>query len=684
MQGNYANEPMLEMYLFETNQQIEGLEKILLETEKIGGFEEGSIDEIFRAMHTIKGSSAMMMYEGIATLSHAIENLFSFFRDGKCEQIEHSKVIDLILESVDFVKAELFKIEKGNQADGDASDIVKRTEEMLSLLKKENGDVKDLNSPTNKEVERKRFYVGYASNDSTNIHHFKAKILFEDGCEMENIRAFGLLHNLKSIANVVSQIPKDIINNVDAAEYIQRNGFEIFFKTEIDYQDVKSTLMQTVFLKNLELEEIHDANEFITSAGVYDNEGPLEEAIKIPEKVKSKTNEEKAFNSTSHTGMISVNIQKLDMLLDLVGELVISGMMVMQNPDVKGAKFAAFRKAATQHGKIINELQDISMSLRMVPVSATFSKMSRIVRDVSKKLCKSIDLELTGEETEIDKNIIERISDPLMHLVRNAADHGIEDKIERIASGKQEVARIVLEAKNVGSEVWIIVRDDGKGLDKDRIYRKAFEKNLVSKALSEMSDSEVYSMIFKPGFSTKETVTEFSGRGVGLDVVMKNIQDIGGSVSVDSKKGLGSSFTIKIPLTLAIIGGMTVKVGATKYTIPTTGIRECFRPKQKDIVNDPAGNEMIMIRGVCFPIVRMHQIFAVETRVTEFSQGIFIIVESEKNKYCIFADELIGEQQVVVKALPQYIDKGIRGIAACTLLSDGSISLIVDLESLLV
>jgi len=380
--------------------------------------------------------------------------------------------------------------------------------------------------------------------------------------------------------------------------------------------------------------------------------------------------------------MISVNVNKLDVLMDLVGELVISGQMITQNPDVVKANFGGFKKQAKIHKKLINELQDITMSLRMVPLSSTFNKMKRIIRDISKKLNKSVKPVIIGEETEIDKNIVEKISDPLMHIVRNAVDHGIEDKDERIKAGKNEVATVSLEAKNVGGEVWIIIKDDGRGIDQEKIYEKALKKGLITKDLKDMSNSELYSLMFKPGFSTSEIITEFSGRGVGLDVVQRKIEAIGGSTVINSIPGEGSSFIIKIPLTLAIIGGIIIKVGNNKYAIPTMSVRESFRANMKDVIKDNNSNEMIMVRGECYPIVRIHKMFDVITQVTEFSKGITIMVENEHSKYCIFADELLEEQQVVVKPLPNYITSSIKGVSGCTLLRDGSISLIIDLESL--
>ncbi|HYH03728.1 MAG TPA: chemotaxis protein CheW, partial [Bacillota bacterium] len=270
---------------------------------------------------------------------------------------------------------------------------------------------------------------------------------------------------------------------------------------------------------------------------------------------------------------------------------------------------------------------------------------------------------------------------PLMHLIRNAVDHGIEPATERLAKGKSGTGIIKLEARNAGGDVLITVKDDGRGLNREKILEKALRQGLTKKTEQELTDKEIYSFILLPGFSTKEQVTEYSGRGVGMDVVSKGLEKLGGKVLIDSVLGEGTTITLKIPLTLAIIDGMTIKVGDSLYTVPTTSIRESFRMKEEELITDPEGNEMIMIRGKCYPIVRLHQKFEVATTVTELTEGITMMVENNENAFCLFADELLGEQQVVVKALPNYIRK-VKGIAGCTLLGNGEISLILDVAGL--
>jgi two-component system chemotaxis sensor kinase CheA len=326
------------------------------------------------------------------------------------------------------------------------------------------------------------------------------------------------------------------------------------------------------------------------------------------------------------------------------------------------------------------------MSVRMIPVSSTFHKMHRIVRDLSRKLGKEVDLTILGEETEVDKNIIDNLSDPLMHIIRNSMDHGLEaSRQERMSVGKQPVGRITLEARNSGSDVIISCADDGRGLDRDRIFLKARKQGLVTKPEYEYTDKEIYNFIMLPGFSTNEQVTEVSGRGVGMDVVKKNIEKIGGNVLLDSTPGQGMTVTIRIPLTLAILAGIEIQVGKNFYIVPTLNIRESFKPSGQDIIIDPDGREMILFRGECFPIVRLHRLFGVENALESFGEGIMIMVEDERRMVGLFADDLVGEQQIVVKPIPPFITKRIgkiRGVSGCTILGNGNISLIIDVKSL--
>ena len=665
---------MLDMFIFETVQLIEQLEQSIIGSERSNGYTEDSINEIFRIMHTIKGSSAMMLYENISSTAHTIEDLFYFLREKKPENIDFLKLTDIVLRGVDFIKNEVNKIMCKKKADGDTSELIKLINNYLSDLKAKNltGDVRKQKELSDNDSKFGKYYANEIALDSSKKNNYKAVIYYEEGCEMENIRAFEAINTLKEIVEQIHFIPEDIIDNDDCIEIIRNKGFTIFFRTDRSYEDMyKYFSDNVVFLKDLQLFELKsdECQQLVIDKKVSQRE---------------EKQEETQF-AVAHQSIISVNINKLDKLMDLVGELVISEAMVLQNQDLKGLSLDNFQKAARQLQKITGELQDTVMSTRMVSLSTTFQKMHRIVRDMSKKLEKEVRLEIIGEETEVDKNIIDHISDPLMHLIRNSIDHGIESSEQRKSKMKPEFGTITLEAKSAGGDVSIIVRDDGKGLSKEKILARARNNGLIKRPERELTDKEIYSYILLAGFSTKDNVTEFSGRGVGMDVVTKNIDAIGGIVSVNSIEEEGTTIILKMPLTLAIINSMTIKTGRSIYSVPIISIRESFKAKEEDIIIDPEGNEMIMVRGQCYPVLRLHELYKIKTEVVKISDGIIIMVENEEDTICIFADQLIGEQEVVVKALPSYIRnlKKVRGISGCTLLGDGSISLILDVADLI-
>lgn len=691
MENSYIDEPILEAYVYETTQMVETLEQVMIQCEKIGAFSVEEINEIFRFMHTIKGSSAMMMYNEMSGLAHKIEDVFYVIRENPDIKYNFHKLVDYILESIDYYKIELIKIRNRETPDGETSSLISKVENYLEKLKKENGLEKTKKETQGKPVKEQKYYISSSKNESKD-KYYKAKIMFKKDCEMENIRAYTVIHNIMELVNEVHYKPTDIIENDESINEIRENGFFIAIKSLEDEVVIKTHLENTIFLEDLELEE-KDKDWYIAFEEDVQQQDEQEE-IKIPEisikyveSQKDKVEKKEAKHdvvANATQSIISVNVDKLDKLMDMVGELVIAEAMVTQNPEVVSLEIESFDKASRQLHKISSDLQDMVMAIRMVALSTTFMKMHRIVRDMTRKLSKDVSLDVYGEETEVDKNIIEKIADPLMHIIRNAIDHGIEEEEERIAAGKNRQGTITLEAKNSGSDVLIIVKDDGKGLDKHKIYEKAYNQGLVYQSIEDMKDKDIYRLILNPGFSMKEQVTEFSGRGVGMDVVAKNIESVGGSVIVDSIYGKGTTIILKIPLTLAIIEGMNIKVGDSRFTVPIVSIKESFRPKRKDIISDTEGSEMIMVRGLCYPIIKLHEHYSLKTEIKNYEEGILIMVEEDDRSCCLFADELLGQQQVVVKSLPNYIKKGrkVKGLGGCTLLGDGSISLILDVGEL--
>jgi two-component system chemotaxis sensor kinase CheA len=682
--NNSKKDPMLEMFIFETNQLIDQLEEILLASEESKDLTGENINEIFRIMHTIKSSSAMMEFNNISKLSHKVEDLFYLIRENRPDNLDCSQICDLVLLAFDFIKGELSKIEEGKDSDGDESSIVKKISSYVEKLS-ENGEINkdnvDLNlknpGPVNMQPEEQKA-ADPETAKQTGLSVFEAKVYFEEGCGMEDIRAFSIVNNLKDISTDIHYIPENLDSS--ASEYIIENGFFVGFKSESDISKIKKVFEDELFVKNYELN--------------YVNKEKDEQEIKAADKQKSETSEKnnslkninEQLTKNIKQSLINVNVLKLDKLMDLVGEIVITESMVTGNPDLLGLQLDNFSKSARQLRKLTDELQDTVMSIRMVPIASTFQRMHRIVRDMGKKLNKEVEFVISGEDTEVDKSIIDHLSDPLMHLVRNAMDHGIECESERISKGKSTKGKVTLNAKNSGGEVIITLTDDGRGMDKKRIFEKAKEKGLTDKNENEITDNEIYSFIMLPGFSTNDKVDEYSGRGVGMDVVKKNIDKLGGRVLIESEADAGTTVIIRIPLTLAIVDGMEVSVGNNIYTIPITTIRESFKPERTSLIKDSEDNEMIMIRGSCYPVFRLNRLFGVKTDIEDLCDGIIVMVEANDKNICLFVDKLIGEQQVVVKSFPSYLMKykvKESGIGGCTILGDGSISLIIDAASII-
>lgn len=663
-------DPMIEVFVFESQQLLESLEGVLLEGEKSHQLTGEQINEIFRTMHTIKGSASMMGYDNLAHVAHAVEDLFSLIRENASGSHDWGKIFDMVLAVADIIKADVAAIAAGNEPGTQGQQIIKDVRDYLAVIQ---------NAPpalgAGGSGEAPHFAAGAEYSDAP---FYKIKIQFEEDCQMESIRAFGVVNEITPLCFQVAHVPDDLMAE-SATGQIRSSGFTLYVQSAENPDTLKELVDATIFLKSaslIHLDEGHDD---------------------LPEKMRPKRPAEGAApdgaaprRQNADTGMakqnfISVNVNKLDRLMDLVGEIVTTESMVTKNPEIAKQNIESFERSGQQMRKLINELRDTVMSIRMVPVSTSFHKMQRIVRDMSKKIGKEVQLDIIGEETEVDKNVIDTLNDPLMHLIRNAVDHGIETPDERIKKGKDPTGHLVLEARNTGGDVMILIQDDGKGLNRAQLISKATDKGLTTKADAEISDKEAFGFIFAPGFSTKDQVTEFSGRGVGMDVVRRNIEKIGGSISVDSAIDAGTTIQIRIPLTLAIIEGMKLRVGDLIFIVPILSMRQSIKPKAKDFILDPDGNEMVMIRGECLPVVRLHRLFDIPCSHPNLEDGILIIIENEESTFCLFVDELIGEQQAVIKPLPLYLQRhsaGMFGIGGCAILGDGSISLIIDINSL--
>ncbi|MGN1422798.1 MAG: ATP-binding protein, partial [Oscillospiraceae bacterium] len=668
-------EAMLDMYFYETNSLLEQLDEILLRTEQANAFESEDIKEIFRIMHTIKGSSAMMGFENLSVLAHKAEDMFFVIRENPDVITDVSFVYDLVFQVSDSYKAQIEMIQNNSNGEYESLDFSELIDKLLKARDALVGETKGeapapAAAPAQTAAPAAEQPAPAKGSDKVTV-----RVFFEDGCQMENLRAFLLINTIREECSFLEYTPADVETNAETSKEIIDHGFLITF-TAIDNNDF--VLKQIESALNVQSYEVISqeaapaaAAELPPEPSQAPAEKPAPEKTPAPaapaapakeqsavEKAQAAVEKAQASGGAQKQNLISVNLAKLDALHDIVGEIITTESMVISNPDLEGLELESFTKAARQLRKLTSELQDTVMSIRMVPLAGVFQKMNRIVRDMRKKLGKEVEFVIEGEETEVDKSIVDSLQDPLMHLVRNCMDHGIEEHAEdRVAAGKPEKGTLKLTAQNASGEVVITVSDDGQGIDPEKIMNKARRQGILTKPESEYTVKEIQNLILLPGFSTNEQVTEFSGRGVGMDVVKANVEKCGGSITVDSKKGEGTSFIIKIPLTLAIIDGMEVTVGDLVFTVPISTIRESFKAESSQILRDTGGNEMIMIRGVCYPILRMHEKFGIETEVTDLEEGILLLVETDNKSVCIFADKLIGEQQVVVKPFPKYLAK---------------------------
>ncbi|MCR2024283.1 chemotaxis protein CheA [Anaerotruncus colihominis] len=678
-------EPMLDVFIYETTTLLDQLDEILLDAEKSKSFSEDNINEIFRIMHTIKGSAAMMDLNGISTLAHSVEDVFFIIREDPARMANISEAIfDLVFQASDFLKDEVECVQNTREANKDPGAIIAELEKMAAIMKGESPAADAPAAPAADEAAP----TAQASASEQDDETCHIRIFFDDDCQMENIRAFMLVSQLKDLCTDLTTIPANPENDASCCTEIIKNGFEIIFKPLVPISEIFQVVESSVNVKNYTV--LHDEPAPPPAAAAAEPAQAPAKAAAAPAKpaaaAPSAPKPSDALPKTKQS-LVSVNQAKLDQLMDLVGELVTTESMVVSNPDLKGLRLDNFNKSTRELHKLTDELQDVVMSIRMVPLSGIFQKMNRIVRDMSKKLDKQVELVTEGGDTEVDKTINEAIGDPFMHMIRNSMDHGIEPIEERRAKGKPDVGRITMIAKNIGSEIVITIADDGAGLNPEVLLRKARENGLLTKPESEYTDKEIFGLIMLPGFSTNKEVTEFSGRGVGMDVVRKNIEKVGGTLSIDSERDKGTTFIIKIPLTLAIVDGMELEIGNTIYTLPIASITQSFKIyDNSQILHNTDGTEMIMLRGECFPLIRLHRLFDVETQITELGDGIVILIENGANAACLFADKLLGEQQVVVKPFPTFLNKyAVKqiGLSGCTILGDGSISLILDANALL-
>ncbi len=669
-------ESMLDTYIFEENQLLEQLDEILMRTEKADSILPDDIAEIFRIMHTIKGSSSMMGLANMQKLSHAVEDLFSILRDKPETPYDKEILFGLVFDASDSLKNEIDVITD------DSAELTDFTQQIAKI--RAYADVMKYSTESAKPVLPQENIFEEGESDEVLALHVK----YSESCLMPSVRAMLLLRSLGTVCEVTRTIPADLDAD-NANDIITRNG--LYIKLICDDKDAVRSVARDAM--NVESAEWYEKKATQTSAPVVEEkpaEQPKEEEQKSEEQkpADNAKKDQKSSHSADKSSIISVKLSKLDALLDLVSEIVITESSVTSSPDLKGfeGSLERFNASARNLKKLTDELQDVVMSIRMVPVSNAFTKMSRVVRDMNQKLKKNVELVFVGQETEVDKSVVDILNDPLMHLVRNAVDHGIEEPDVRARSGKAEKPTVTLRAENESGEVVITVEDNGAGMNHLKILEKAKKKGLLRKPENEYTKQEALSLIMKAGFSTNDKVTEYSGRGVGMDVVCQNIEKVGGKLVVESDLGVGSKFIIKIPLSLSITDVMQLAVGSTELSVPISSVKEIFKLNPETLVRDTEGTELVMIRNRCYPVIRLSEYFRIPSEVTELTEGIMLFCEDNHMRACLFADKLVGEQQIVVKPfsplLTQY-NIAENGLSGCSILADGSITLIADVKTII-
>ncbi len=680
-----------QVFFEESFEGLDIMESGLLNLD-MGDVDAEEINTIFRAAHSIKGGSGTFGFTAVSDFTHVMETLLDEMRDGR-RQVTQAAV-DVLLASVDCLKEMLTAIQDG--ADLDEA----RVKEYKNALETElNGASKQSETVASETV-------------SAELELDSEQLVAENAADKGWRIAFSPHTNLLKTGNDPVRMFRELSALGEFTVNVDLQGVPEFFA--LDPEDCHLSWNLEV-IGDIPRQEIDDIFDWVESEcdlavqSLVEDSGVSEQLVQPSEPVIEQLTEpmdskktaaaepsassQPASNTTSNkkdsakpaakgSSSIRVDTGKIDTLINMVGELVITqSMLSLVGEHFEINKLDQLKNGLSQLERHTRELQESVMNIRMLPISFVFSRFPRLVHDLSTKLDKKIELVLVGENTEVDKTVVELLSDPLVHLVRNSLDHGIEMPAERLAAGKAETGTITLEAYHRGGNIVIEVKDDGRGLNKDKLRAKAIEKGLIEEDAI-LTDKQTYELIFMPGFSTAEQLSDISGRGVGMDVVRRNIQSLGGNIEIISEFGQGSTISIHLPLTLAILDGQSISVGDERFIIPLAAIIESINIDES-MINRVAGRgETFRLRDEYLPIVRMHEIFNVKTaQATKLTDGLVVVVDGQGMRCGLFIDDLLGQQQVVIKSLEANYRK-VEGVSGATILGDGSVALILDIPGL--
>ena len=689
-----------QVFFEESYEGLDVMESALLNMD-VSSTDAETINEIFRAAHSIKGGSGTFGFTAIAEFTHVVETLLDLIRSDQIEM--QREYIDLFLKSVDCIRTMIQELEQGQVPDTSAAAELKA--QFNAVLESESSTLADTVLKESAEQENAAPSDNPASEGP--IQATKGwKIYFKPSVDIlrtgnDPVRMFRELADLGplQVNALFDELP--VLSSLDAEACFLSWHIELL-------ADVPKTQIDEVFEWVIDESDIRisplDEDSHADSAQAKQNPAPgIEDAavaeIAVIEKAATPVAETKTTPATkkavetqqktaskkdskSESASIRVGTDKIDSLINMVGELVITQSMLNElGKDFDVSSIPKLLEGLAQLSLHTRELQESVMRIRMLPISFAFSRFPRLVHDMSQTLNKKVELVLLGEQTELDKTVMERIGDPLVHLVRNSLDHGLELPETRLAAGKNETGKITLNAFHQGGNIVIQIIDDGAGLNEERILQKAVQNGLVS-ADDTLEPSQIHDLIFQPGFSTAETVTDISGRGVGMDVVRRNIQELNGTVEVESTPGKGSTFTIRLPLTLAILDGQLIRVGKQVYIFPLVSIVESIESHDQMIHRVSGGCDVLRIRNEYIPIIRLWDIFNIEAEHKKVSDGLLVIVEGDNIKVAVLVDDLLAQQQVVIKSLQDNY-KAVPGVSGATILGDGTVSLILDITGLI-
>ena len=685
----------LEIFLDESNEHLQTLSDQLIILEKEPDNSD-TINEIFRAAHSLKGMAGTMGYKRMQNLTHDMENVFSEVRNGNMEV--NSNLVDVLFQCLDALETYVDNIrETQDEGTDDNEPIIKALNAFIASEGKGNA------APAAKKEEAPAATASAAPADDKdmpladfeknavnealkkNLHVYKIKVSVDENCILKAARAFLVFKNLEGHGDIIKSEPS--VQDIEDEKF--DFDFSIIVVTEEKYDNIIALIKNVSEIKDAAGQEITQPfpeeqteeakEEKKETSAVSQTAKPA--AAKPAAKKPASTG--KTSGSVSHT--VRVDIEKLDVLMNLVSELIIAKNGLVSASHVEGDEAAALNQSFTEQieylERVTTNLHESVMKVRMMPIESVFSRFPRMIRDLNKKLGKKMELYMSGEDTELDRTVIDEIGDPIMHLLRNSADHGLESAEIRKERGKSEVGSIFLDAFQEGNNVVIEVRDDGNGIDTEKVKAKAVEKGTITQEQADvMTDKEAIDLLFRPSFSTAEKVTDVSGRGVGLDVVKSKIEALGGDVEVKTKYGEGSTFSIRLPLTLAIIQALMVKLGDEKYAISLGSIETIEDIPVSDIKYVHA-KEVIHLRGNVIPLIRLRDLLDVPGEPEE-SENITVVVVRKADKQAgLVVDGLIGQMEIVIKSLGKYIRIN-KMISGATILGDGSVALIIDANTL--